>query len=179
MSWHFIEKALLEFVRAARICQNARHPGQVRQREYNLRLSILQVLVSLLLEKSLEDFSTFYINSQTFTTKPERRRGQQDRSAPAWEILGFGSAKKSFQQDRLLCLLEYMMKGYRNVPKVLLELDKVLGKKKQAKRLTLKVWQLISEIGVLWRLVESCRYQQPAVAPPSLENSFFFRQLTL
>jgi hypothetical protein len=37
----------------------------------------------------------------------------------------------------------------------------------------MRVWQLICEVGVLWRLVELCWYQKPAVSLPSIGKSFF------
>ena len=175
MSWHYIQNALHDLVDAARRCKEDPQRGQGRHQEYNLRLSTFQELIKLLFMKSWDDFRAFHVNSRTFTTSAERRQLKSMAVEPAWMILGYRSPEKFFQQDRLLCLLDFMMNDYRNVAKVLLELHTVLEKKEQARRLTLKVWELISELGLLWRLIEVCWYQQPAIPRLGKEDSSYLR----
>jgi hypothetical protein len=47
----------------------------------------------------------------------------------------------------------------------------VLEDKRQARRLSYGVWQLVSESGVLWRLVELCQYHRSSVAEPDVSYS--------
>lgn len=170
MSCHYIREALHDLEDAVRRYKDDLQYGQGRYQVYILRLSKFQELVKLLFFKSWDDFRAFHVNSRTFTTSPERRQLKSNGTEPAWMILGYRSPEKFFQKDRLLCLLDFMMDDYRDSAKVLLELHTVLEKKEQARRLTLKVWEVISELGVLWRLMEVCWYQQPAVPHPGKDD---------
>jgi hypothetical protein len=129
MSWHFVEKALHDFVNAAaRAYHDDLRSGKARPQEYILTFSILEELVHLLLTQSLMGFSAFHVHSRTFTNNQERRRRQKIGSERARETLGYRSPVQVFQQDRLLCLLDYLMRDYRNVPKVLVELQRYSGR---------------------------------------------------
>lgn len=163
ISWHAIKEMLSEFITAAEACQAEGRPIRLENQGYVLIR--FKHFVYQMMQKSLDDFAAFNLNPRTFTTNPKRR--QQFGSEPTWKILGFRSLDRFYRQDRLVCLLDRMLdENHRNIPQVLLELHRVLQDKRQARGLTCRVWQLISKIGILWRLVEACRYFRPSIPEP-------------
>jgi hypothetical protein len=170
MRWHIIKKELSAFSRAARVVRASSWAARLAKNEWTEFLTAFKHFIAHTMSVKLHDFITVHINSRTFTTNQERR--QKFGSEPTWKILGFRSQQDFHQRDRLLCLLDRIRPEERHTPQILVELAEMLEDKRQAKRLGLKAWQLLSEIGILWRLVELCQLHEPYIPKQKLVRSW-------
>ncbi len=117
--------------------------------------------------KVLDDLHVFCISSSVFAKRGRstKRHAQTEvpKSTSVWTLLGYKSDEAFCKADRLLWLLTKLWSDFRNIPLVLPEMNRLLLKKEEGKRLNFRILHALSEIGDLWRLFEFCRYQRPAV----------------
>ena len=167
LCWHFLSEALAKLLAVMQSQKNNLQRSQPRSAEYREAFSTFSSLVQQMMFKLLDDLHVFCISSSLFARRTTRaKRHTQTKaptSAPLWTLVGCKSDEALCKADRLLWLLTKLLSDFRNIPLVLPELNKLLLKKDEGKRVNFRIMHSLSEIGDLWRLFEFCRYQRPAV----------------
>lgn len=177
LCWHFLSEALTTLLAVMQSQKNSNlRCGQPRSMEYQEAFSKFSTLVQQMIGKVLDDLLVFCISSLLFVKRTTRskRHAQTEVPTPAspWTKIGYKSDEALCKADRLLWLLTKLCSDFRNIPFVLPELNKLLLKKDEGKRVNFRIMHTLSEIGDLWRLFEFCRYQRPAVP---YTNQIFLR----
>lgn len=171
LRWYFLGEALQHLMTVMKKYERFFEYGQPRPIEYQKAFWMLSILAQSTLWSAQEDLHLFCSRSPELA-RSSIHTGHQQLSASndsdAAQIEGL------YRTDQLLCLLILLWDDSRNVPLVLPELKKLLLRGGEAKRLNFRIRHTISEISSLWRLVEFCRYQRPAV--PDAERDFFENQ---
>ncbi|KAF7508924.1 hypothetical protein GJ744_008633 [Endocarpon pusillum] len=167
LCWHFLSEALTRLLAAMQSQKNNLRCGQPRSIEYQKAFSRFSSLVQQMIFKVLEDLHVFSISSPLIMKRTTRSKRQVQTEAPTsdppWTLTGYKSDEALCKADRLLWLFTKLWSDFRNIPFVLPELNKLLLKKDEGKRVNFRTMHSLSEIGDLWRLFEFCQYQRPAV----------------
>lgn len=168
LCWHFINEALENLVVVIQYHKNDLRQGQARSVEYQDGLSKLKSLATDMLVTTLDDLQAFYSCSSVFVDQVTNARRRPDTalmsSSPPWKVLGFRSEEKLYRADPLLSMFARLCYDLNNIPFILPELNRLLLKREQVKRVNNRMMQAISEIGDLWRVIEFCGYQCPQVS---------------
>lgn len=167
LCWQFLSEALAKLMAVMQSQKSSLQCGQSCSVEYQEAFSRFSSLVQQMMFKVLDDLHVFCVNSSLFarhTTRTKRHvQTEVSNAASAWTLLGYKGDEALCKTDRLLWLLTKLLFDFRNTPLVLPELNELLLKKDEGKRVNLRIMHSLAEIGDLWRLFEFCRYQRPAV----------------